>query len=59
MRGNLTMEQNMKNCLFCVNSLSADAPDGSPQLVCFEKAGAESELNVVDETECCKNYKEH
>lgn len=53
------MEQNINNCLFCVNFLSADAPDDSPQLVCFEKAGAESELNVVDEADCCKNYKEH
>ena len=51
------MNPDMKNCLFCVNSLSADAPDGSPQLVCFEKAGAESELKVVDETQCCRNYK--
>lgn len=49
-----------KNCLFCVNSLSGDAPDGSQALVCFEVPGHEGSERWVNEedAEDCKNYKE-
>lgn len=46
-----------KCCLFCVNSLSADAMDGSQVLVCFECAGFEGQDMQVDEDECCDNFK--
>ena len=50
-----------KNCLFCVNSLSGDAPDGSQVLVCFMVEGREGAECYIyeDEAERCKNYKEN
>ena len=45
-----------KECLFCVNSLSADAPDGTQVLVCFECTGYEGKEVYVNEV--CENYKE-
>jgi len=50
-----------KNCLFCVNSLSADAPDGSQVLCCFNVAGKEGAECYIyeDEAETCENYKEN
>lgn len=46
-----------RNCLFCVNSLSADAMDGSQVLVCFECKGHVGQEMQVDEEDCCENYK--
>lgn len=50
-----------KNCLFCVNSLSGDAPDGSQVLVCFDVPGFEGrEIYVMEEqAQECENYKEN
>jgi hypothetical protein len=45
-----------KCCLFCSNSLSGDAPDGSQVLVCFECEGFEGKEVIVGEDECCENY---
>ena len=45
-----------KECLFCVNSMSADAPDGTQVLVCFDCKGYEGTEMRVDEV--CENYKE-
>ena len=49
-----------KNCLFCVNSLSGDAPDGTQALVCFNVPGHDGQERWVDkeEAETCTNYKE-
>lgn len=44
-------------CLFCVNSFSADAMDGSQVLVCFDCAGYEGREMQVDEDETCVNFK--
>ena len=52
------MREKHKCCLFCVNSLSADAMDGSQVLVCFECAGREHQEMQVDEEDCCDNFKE-
>jgi len=46
-----------KYCLFCVNSMSADAPDGTQVLVCFDCEGFEGKEMIVGEDECCNNYK--
>lgn len=49
-----------KNCLFCVNSLSADAPDGPEVLCCFcvpEHKGLECWVDEED-AETCENYNE-
>ena len=43
-------------CLFCNHSMSADAPDGSQVLVCFECEGYEGKEVIVGDDECCKNY---
>lgn len=50
-----------RNCLFCVNSLSADAIYGSPVLVCLNSPGYEGIEMYVHETdaETCENYKEN
>jgi hypothetical protein len=48
---------NTECCLFCVNSLSADAADGSMVLVCFECDGNRGKEVIVGEDEYCKNYK--
>jgi hypothetical protein len=55
-----TMEYK-KNCLFCVNSLSADTPDGSQVLCCFNVPGYEGSERWVDEeyAETCENWKEN
>lgn len=45
-----------KYCLFCNHSMSADAPDGSQVLVCFECKGFEGKEIIVGEDECCENY---
>ena len=45
-------------CLFCVNSLSGDAPDGSQILVCFECEGSEGREMIVGEEESCSNFKD-
>lgn len=45
-----------KCCLFCSNSLSGDAPDGSQVLVCFERAGYEGREMWVDEEDTCENF---
>lgn len=50
------MEDKYKCCLFCSNSLSGDAPDGSQVLVCFECEGCEGKEMIVYEDECCNNY---
>lgn len=47
-----------KYCLFCVNSMSADAADGSMVLVCFDCKGYEGKEMIVGDDECCENYKE-
>lgn len=49
-----------KNCLFCVNSLSGDAPDGSQGLVCFCVPGHEGSERWVNEDDAtsCENFKE-
>lgn len=44
-------------CLFCVNSMSADAPDGTEVLVCFNCKGHEGKEMYVDAA--CDNYKEN
>lgn len=46
-----------KWCLFCVNSMSADAMDGSEVLVCFDCEGYEGKEMMVDDDGCCANYK--
>lgn len=46
-----------KTCLFCVNSLSGDAPDGTEVLVCFDCAGHKNTMMIVDEDESCENFK--
>ena len=46
-----------KMCLFCVNSMSADAIDGSQVLICLDCKGFEGREMIVDEDECCDNYK--
>lgn len=46
-----------KICLFCVNSLSGDAPDGTEVLVCFECAGHKGKMMIVWEDETCENFK--
>jgi hypothetical protein len=55
------MEKCNRNCLFCVNSLSADAPDGSQVLVCFNVPGHEGSERWVDEEDAktCTNWKEN
>ena len=54
------INMNNKCCLFCVNSLSADSIfDGSQILVCFDCEGHEGKEMIVDEEECCNNYKEN
>ena len=44
-------------CLFCKNSLSGDGMDGLPILVCFDCKGHEGREMIVDEDECCGNFK--
>lgn len=44
-------------CLFCVNSLSGDAPDGSQILVCFDCEGHEGREMIVGEEDTCANFK--
>ena len=44
-------------CLFCVNSLSGDAPDGSQILVCFDCEGHEGREMIVGEEDTCANIK--
>lgn len=44
-------------CLFCVNSMSADAIDGSEVLVCFDCEGDEGKEMIVDDDWFCSNYK--
>ena len=44
-------DMNDKYCLFCGHSMSADAPDGSQVLVCFERDGYEGKEIVVGEDE--------
>ena len=51
------MRMSNRCCLFCVNSLSADAMDGSQVLVCFECAGHENQEMQVDEEDYCENFK--
>ena len=46
-----------KCCLYCQNSMSSDAMDGSEVLVCFDCEGYEGREMMVDEDGCCKNYK--
>ena len=55
------MEKCNRNCLFCSNSLSGDAPDGSQVLVCFEVPGFEGREMYVDEEQAqgCENWKEN
>ena len=43
-------------CLFCGNSMSADAMDGTQVLVCFDCAGYEGREMIVDEEEVCENF---
>ena len=43
-------------CLYCNSSMSADAPDGSQVLVCFDCAGHEGKEMIVGDDECCPNY---
>lgn len=43
-------------CLYCNNSMSADAPDGSQVLVCFDCDGHEGKEMIVGEDEWCANY---
>ena len=43
-------------CLYCNNSMSSDAPDGSQVLVCFECAGYEGKEMIVGDDEYCTNY---
>lgn len=45
-----------KYCLFCSNSMSGDAIDGSQVLVCFERKGFEGREIIVGDDECCENY---
>lgn len=47
-----------KCCLFCVNSLSADAMDGTQVLICCECKGHEGQEMQVEEDEYCDNFKE-
>ena len=47
-----------KWCLFCANSMSADAPDGTQVLVCFNCHGMENKEIIVDEDGYCRNYNE-
>lgn len=48
---------NKKMCLFCVNSMTADAMDGSEVLVCFDCEGCEGREMIVDDDWCCANFK--
>ena len=43
-------------CLYCNNSMSGDAPDGSQVLFCFECAGHEGKEMIVGDDEYCSNY---
>ena len=43
-------------CLYCNNSMSSDAPDGSQVLVCFDCAGHEGKEMIVGDDEYCPNY---
>lgn len=52
------IEKYKRNCLFCTNSLSADAPDGLQVLCCFNVPGHEGSERWVDE-ETCENWKEN
>lgn len=45
-----------KMCLFCGNSMSAIAADGTDVLVCFECEGHEGKEMIVDDDECCSNF---
>lgn len=45
-----------KMCLYCGHSISADAPDGSQVLVCFDRAGHEGKEMIVGDDEHCANY---
>lgn len=45
-----------KMCLFCGNSLTATAADGTDVLVCFDCAGHEGKEMIVDEDEWCSNF---
>lgn len=45
-----------KVCLFCDNSMSADAMDGSSVLVCFNMKGHEHTEMQVDDMFSCKNF---
>jgi len=50
------------NCLFCVNSFSADSPaDGSEILVCYDCPGHIGKEMIVDEDDAqtCGNYKRY
>lgn len=43
-------------CLYCGNSLSATAADGTDVLVCFDCAGNEGKEIIVDDDSSCPNY---
>ena len=50
-------EIDVKCCLFCANSLSADSIyDGSHILVCFNCHGMENKEVIVNEDGYCRNY---
>ena len=50
---------NRKCCLFCESSISANAIDGTEVLFCFNCEGFEGKEMMVDNDECCENYKEN
>lgn len=45
-----------KFCLYCGNSMSADAVDGSQVLVCFSQKGHEHTEMQVDDLFSCENF---
>lgn len=47
---------NGRYCIYCGNSCSADAPDGSQVLICFNAAGNEGRGKFVGDLDTCDNY---
>lgn len=47
----------LKYCMFCDNSMTAVAFDGSEVLVCFDCVGYEGREMIVNDDDGCANYK--
>lgn len=55
-RADMERKNTNQMCLYCGNSMSSDAPDGSQVLVCFDCAGYEGKEMIVGDDEYCPNY---